>query len=136
MLVLKLLEDVGLFLLITRGFAHLLLPLIVHHLLDHATRVAVQVAQLAVIRLDLAYVDLGCRGDHVCPPLHLVDLLQVDLDRLGIVGRRRQGPGAVIGVHGVGEVTLQFSVLVCSVVAVPDTCRPENVSLTEKVRMQ
>ena len=34
---------------------------------------------------DLRGVDLGRGGHDVCPPLHLVDLVEVDLDCLGAV---------------------------------------------------
>jgi hypothetical protein len=50
---LEFLQHFQLFLLVAGGFAHLLLPLIVHHLLHHATGLAVQVTQLAVLGLDL-----------------------------------------------------------------------------------
>lgn len=79
---LELLQDVELLLLVARGLACLLLPLVEHHLLDHAACLAVEIAQLAVLRLDLAGVDLGGRGDDVRPPLHLVDLVEVDLNVL------------------------------------------------------
>ena len=83
---LELLEDVGLALVVRGGQAHLLLALVVHHLLDHAARLAVEVRQLAVLGLDLGHVDLGRARDHVGPPLHLVGLIQVDLGGLGAVG--------------------------------------------------
>ena len=40
------------------------------------------------------------------PPLHLVDLVQVDLHQLGVVGRRRERPGAVVGSDRVREFAL------------------------------
>ena len=49
----ELLQRVLLLLLVAGGFAHLLLPLVVHHLLHHASRLPVKVAQLAVLRLHL-----------------------------------------------------------------------------------
>lgn len=103
---LELLEDVGLALVVGGGQAELLLALVVHHLLDHAAGLAVEVGQLAVLGLDLGDVDLGGGGDDVRPPLHLVRLVEVDLDRLGAVGRRRQRPGGLFGVDRVGEVAL------------------------------
>lgn len=42
-LILELLEDIYLLLLVRRGEALLLLPLVEHHLLDHAPRVTVEV---------------------------------------------------------------------------------------------
>ncbi|KAK5631590.1 hypothetical protein RRF57_007304 [Xylaria bambusicola] len=75
MLRLEFLEDVSLLLVIRGREAHLLLALVVHHLLDHAARLAVEVGQLAVLGLDLGDVDLGGACDDVGPPLHLVRLV-------------------------------------------------------------
>lgn len=122
---LEFLEDVGLALIIRGGEAHLLLALVVHHLLDHAARLAVEVGQLAVLGLDLGHIDLGGARDHVGPPLHLVCLVQVDLDRLRPVGRCRQGPGRILGMDCVREVALERmgqSLLlgrVCTVLTMP-----------------
>ena len=82
----KLVQHLLLLLLVTRRQALLLLALIIHHLLDHAPRLAVQVAELAVLRLDLGHVDLGRRRHDVLPPLHLVDLVEVELEELGAGG--------------------------------------------------
>ena len=49
----ELLQRVLLLLLVAGGFAHLLLPLVVHHLLHHATRLSIQIAQLTVLGLHL-----------------------------------------------------------------------------------
>ena len=92
MLGLKLAQHLHLLLLLTRRLPQLLLPLVVHHLLDHAPRLAVQIAQLAVLGRDLGRVDLRRRGDDVRPPLHLVDLVQVDGDFLAR-GRGLERPG-------------------------------------------
>lgn len=93
MLVLELLEDVEPLLLVRGGQAALLLLLVKHHLLDHAARLAVEVRQLGRVGLDLGHVDLGSVGHDVSPPLHLVHLVEVDLDRLGAVGVGAQRPG-------------------------------------------
>lgn len=95
----SLLEDVLFLLLLRRGQAHGLLPLVVHHLLHHPARLSVQVRQLGggaptneeaggrdgarserlrlylgVLGADLLGVDFWICGDHLAPPLHLVDL--------------------------------------------------------------
>lgn len=106
MLLLELLQHVHLLLLIARRLAHLLLPLIVHHLLHHAARLAVQVAQLAVLRRNLRCIDLRRGRHHVCPPLHLVDLVEVNADLFA--GRCCfESPGGFVDVDGVGEVALE-----------------------------
>lgn len=78
MLLHKLLQQILLLLLITSRFPHLLLPLIKHHLLHHAARRPVQIAELAVLGRDFGRVDFGRRGDHMGPPFHLVGLFEVD----------------------------------------------------------
>ena len=92
-LVLELLEDIHLLLLVGAGQTLLLLSLVKHHFLDHAAGLAVQVRQLGVIGLNLGDVNLGGICDNVRPPLHLVDLVEVDFDRLGTVGVAGEGPG-------------------------------------------
>lgn len=97
-LILELLEDVHLLLLVGRGQASFLLALVEHHLLNHAPRVAVEIAQLAVLRRDLGDVNLWRTGDDMRPPLHLVGLVEVDLDRLcAATGVGRERPRAVLG---------------------------------------
>ena len=59
MLRLELLQEVLLLLLITSGLASLLLALVIHHLLDHGAGLAVQVAELTVLWLDLGCVNGG-----------------------------------------------------------------------------
>ena len=79
--------------------------LIIHHLLDHASRLAVEIAEFRVLGLDLGDVDLGGGGDDVCPPLRLVLFVQVDGDFFA--GRRCfERPGALVERDGVGEVAL------------------------------
>ena len=78
MLLHKLLQHILLLLLIARRLTHFLLTLIIHHLLDHCARRAVQVAEFAVLGLDLGRVDFGRRRHDVGPPFHLVDFFQVD----------------------------------------------------------
>ena len=70
----SLFHDVLFLLVIAGGQSHLLLPLVVHHLLDHAARLTVQVRELGGLRLHLARVDLRVRLDQPAPPLHLVHL--------------------------------------------------------------
>ena len=57
MLRLELLEHIPLLLLVACRFAHLLLPLVEHHLLHHTARLAIQVAKFAILGLDLGSVD-------------------------------------------------------------------------------
>ena len=57
------------------GQTSLLLALIEHHLLNHSTGAAVEVGELAILGLYFGDVDGGRRGDHVGPPLGLVDLV-------------------------------------------------------------
>ncbi|KAB8336895.1 hypothetical protein FH972_021202 [Carpinus fangiana] len=52
-------KHVLLLLFVAVGEAHFLLALVVHHLLHHAPRLAIQVTQLAVLRRDLCGIDLG-----------------------------------------------------------------------------
>lgn len=106
MLLLELLQDIRLLLVIRRRQPLLLLALVVHHLLDHAPGLAVELAQLRVLGLDLGHVDFWGGRYHVRPPLKLVLLVQVDLDGLGAVGRGGQSPGRLFGADYVGEVAL------------------------------
>jgi len=68
--------------------------LVVHHFLDHATRLAVQFGQLAVLRLNLRGVDFG-RGCHdVRPPVRARRFGEGDVNGFGVVlGVCGQGPG-------------------------------------------
>jgi hypothetical protein len=105
MLRLKFLEQIHLPLLVTRGLSALLLPLIVHHLLNHGARLAVQVAERRVLWRDLGHVDLGRGRYDVRPPFHLVDLVEVDGDFFtGAGGFKR--PGGFVEADGVWEFTL------------------------------
>ena len=99
MLLLELLQDIRLLLLVTRGLSLFLLPLVKHHLLHHAPCLSVEVAQFAVLGLDLGGVDLGRCGNDVGPPLHLVHFVEVDGDLfLGSDGG--QCPGGVVDAYG------------------------------------
>lgn len=106
MTLLKLLQNIQLPLLLTRRLSHLLLPLIIHHLLDHTPRLAVQIPQLAVLRLDLGSVEevRGVGGDGG-PPLLLVGFVEVDGDVFARGGGLER-PGGFGGVDLVGERTL------------------------------
>jgi hypothetical protein len=42
----------------------------------------------------------------VCPPLHLVDLVEVDFYALGAVGVGGQGPSRVVDTDRMGEIAL------------------------------
>lgn len=106
MLLLELLQHIHLLAIVTRRQAHLLLALIVHHLLDHAPRLAVQIPQLAVLGLDLRRVEVvGRVGRDGRPPLHLVRLVEMDADVLAGRGGLER-PGGLGGPDLEGEVAL------------------------------
>lgn len=93
MLSLELLQNIRLPLLITSHPTCLLLPLIIHHLLDHRPRLAVQIAQARILRGDLADVDLRRTRHDMRPPLHLIHLVQMNRHLLARrLGRRLQRP--------------------------------------------
>ena len=95
-----------LLLLFRRWQACLFLSLIVHHFLYDAARVAIQVGQLGVLRLNLLCVDLLVALDNGRPPILLIFLGQRDLkDALALVGRL-QAPDRVALLH----LLMQFSV--------------------------
>lgn len=78
---LELLQHIHLLSLVTRRLAHLLLPLIIHHLLHHSPRLPIQISQLAILRLDLGGIqEIGRIGRDTGPPLHLVRFVEVDGD--------------------------------------------------------
>ena len=79
---LELFQEIHLLLLVASGAAQFLLPLIIHHLFNHRTSRAVQVAQARIFGLNLGHVDLGCCCDHMRPPFDLVDLVEMDIDFL------------------------------------------------------
>ena len=108
MLLLEVLQHVELLTLVARRQTHLLLPLIEHHLLDHAPRLAVQVAQLAVLGLDLGRVEVvGRVGGDGGPPGHFAAFVEVDADFFGRArGRGFEGPGTFGGADFVREGTL------------------------------
>lgn len=102
----ELLQDIQLALLVARRFPHLLLPLVIHHLLDHAARLAVQVTQLAVLGLDLGRVEeVGGVVRDRGPPLLLVRFVEVDGDFF-TRGGGLERPGGFGGADLVGKGTL------------------------------
>jgi len=111
MLRLKLPHNLRLLLLLAARPAHLLLPLIVHHLADHAARLAVQVAEFTVLGHDFRRVDPGRRGDDVRPPFQLVGLVQVQRDLFLCRCRRRfERPGRFVEEDRVRELALWIEV--------------------------
>lgn len=56
-----------------------------HHLLDHASRLSVQVTEFRVLGRDLRSVDLGVTFDHALPPLAAFDFFQMNVDFLLII---------------------------------------------------
>lgn len=105
MLRLELLQQLQLLLLVTRRLPHLLLPLVIHHLLHHRPRLAVQVAQLRVVWRNLGRVDLGRRCHHVRPPLHLVRLVEVNRQLLAVFAALER-PRRLVDDDGVGKRAL------------------------------
>lgn len=71
-----------LLLLIRAGKTHLPLLLVVHHLFDHGSGIAVQVTEFAVLGSNLGGVDLGSVLDDMGPPFHLVDFVEMDSEFL------------------------------------------------------
>jgi len=106
MLRLELAHNLRLLLLVAARLASLLLPLIVHHLLDHAAGLAVQVAKFAVFGRDFADIDARRGRDDVLPPLHLVGFRELDAQFFGARGRGFERPGGVVEEDGVGKGAL------------------------------
>jgi len=105
MLLHKLLQQLVLLTLVTRRLSLPLHLLVVHHLLHHPSRLAVQLRQLAVLWCDLGRVDLGRGGDDVGPPIRAGGFGEVDGDFF--TGRCCfEGPGGLVDLDGVGEVAL------------------------------
>merc|ERR1719379_318192 len=97
---LELLEEVVLLLLIRRWETHCLLALVVHHLLDGLSRLAIEVTQLGVFGDDLTRVDLRVALHHRIPPLHAVEFLHGDLHGLPIEKRPHRIVRLHLAVHG------------------------------------
>ena len=99
-------QHILLLLLITTGLPLALHLLIIHHLLDHAARLAVQLRQLRVLRLDFLHVDLGCGRDDVGPPRRARGFGERDDDFFAAVRKRGERPRRVIDVDWVREGAL------------------------------
>lgn len=106
MLRLELPQNLRLLLLITTRLASLLLPLIIHHLLDHAASLAVQIAELAVLGRDFADVDARSGSHDVLPPLHFVGLGELDSHFFRAGGSAVESPGGIVDEDGVREGAL------------------------------
>ena len=108
MTLLKLLQQIQLALFLARRLPHLLLPLVIHHLLHHAPRLPVQIAQFAVLGRDFGRVEeVGGVGRDRGPPLLLVSFVEVDGDVFSCGGGLER-PGGFGGADFVGEGTLLF----------------------------
>ena len=129
MLLLKLLDDVQLLLLVGRRQSHRLLPLVEHHLLDGLTSFAIQIAEVAVLRLDFRNVDGIVSVAHGVPPFHLVELLQVD-DQAGAV---LHGPEGIVDDDGFGEGSVDDVSIVA--IAVTTSFGRGHVSLETDLEM-
>ena len=95
MLLHEVLKHVLFLLLFTRRLPLPLHLLIIHHFLDHAPRLSIQVAQLRVLRLDFRDVNLGRRCHYMRPPFGLVLFVKVYGD-LFAIRSCFEGPGAFI----------------------------------------
>lgn len=110
MLLHELFQQILLFLLVTAGLPLPLHLLVVHHLLDHPARLAVEFRQLGVFGLDLGHVDCGGGRHDVRPPVGAAGFGQVDVDGFGGVGVvGGDDPGRIVDEDGVREVALFFS---------------------------
>ena len=49
-----------------------------HHLLHHSASLSIQVAEFAVLRLDLGGIDFRMMRQYIFPPRHLVYFFQVN----------------------------------------------------------
>lgn len=93
MLRLELAQQILLLLIIASGQTSLLLSLIVHHFLDHASCLAVQVGEVGGLGGYFGDVDARSGGDDVSPPFHFVRFVEVDLNGLCRVWVRGERPG-------------------------------------------
>lgn len=113
MLLLELLQHIQFLLLVARRLSHLLLTLVIHHLLDHFPRLSIQVAQLAVLGLDLGGIDFWRCGDYMGPPLHLIYFVEMNADFFSVFDGF-EGPCGFIDVDGVGEIALRRELVLTS----------------------
>lgn len=102
------LQHLHLLLFVAGRLAHLLLPLIIHHLLDHSPCLAIQIAQLAVLGRDLARIDRRRACNYMCPPLHLVDLFEVYAELFAGRGRL-QRPCWLVEIDGMRQWPLALN---------------------------
>jgi hypothetical protein len=108
MLSLELLQQLHLLLLVATGTAHFLLSLIIHHLLNHSTSLAIQITQTRILRRDLGHINLRRSSNNMRPPLNLVDLIEVNIDFLaGRGGGSLKSPRGFVDEDSVGEVALK-----------------------------
>jgi len=80
-----------------------LLLVVKHHFLDHSSCFAIEIAEFAVLRLNLLRIDLGMVRKDVLPPLHFVHFLEVDLNRRLVL----QCPGTVLDLDVLAEFPYQ-----------------------------
>ena len=102
----ELLELILLLLFVGRGQAGLLLSLIVHHFLNDAASVTIQVRQLRVLWLHLLSVDLDITLNDGTPPLLLVFLSKTELEDAITVSESLKTPDAVALLDGLVQVTI------------------------------
>ena len=100
-------ELVPLVQLLGGGEALLLLLLVEHHFLDYRTRLVVQVAQLAILRLDLLSVDLLVALNHAVPPVLPLLLSQIQLKDLATLVVGLNAPRRVLQLDGFHPVAFE-----------------------------
>jgi hypothetical protein len=105
MLLHEFLQHILFLLLIARRLPLPLHLLIIHHLLHHTPRLAVQIRQLAVFRDYFRDVDLGCGCDDVRPPVRAGGFGEGERDGFAR-GLGDECPGAVVDDNWVWEVAL------------------------------
>lgn len=78
-----------------------------HHLLNHASGLAIQVTQLGVLGRDFGRVDLCITLKDALPPLRAVELLQIDVELLLVrIVLADQCPGRLAQLDGLVESSL------------------------------
>ena len=97
------LQLVAFFELLRGGKTLLLLLLVKHHLLNNAARVAIEVRQLGVLRLDLLSVDFLVAFKHTIPPVLPVQFREAQLQNTLSVRIALQCPKRVVKLDFLAE---------------------------------
>ncbi len=105
MLLHEVFQHILLLLLLARRLPLPLHLLVIHHLLDHASSLTVQVAQFRVLGLDLCDIYLRSCCNNVSPPLGFVLFVQMN-GYFFARGSCFEGPGAFVEDNWMGKVAL------------------------------